>query len=168
MTQAHFNRSNLAKVMTYDEYQIIEQAYVRYHASRSTNYPVGYLVPVKNVITGTRPSNTIENAIVMYGKWSGEYFAENIKNQGTYRKGIGFTPGRGTRGTADLSVTFPGNRNVKVEVKYGRDVQSDDQKLYQEQIEAVGGEYWIVRSFTEFNNSRSKPQFPKDRISKHN
>lgn len=150
MTQPHFTRSKLAQVMTFDEYLMIEQAYLSYNKRRNPNYPVSYFVPVKERLTGTRPSNTIENCIALYGLWSGLYFAENIKNQGTYRKGIGFTPGRGTKGTADLSVTFPGNRNVKVEVKFGKDRQSEDQKRYQERIEAVGGEYWIVHSFTEF------------------
>lgn len=150
MTPAHFNRSTLAQVMTFDDFLLIEAAYLAYNKRRNPTVPEGYLPPVKDRITGSRPSNTIENCIVLFGKWSGLYFAENIKNQGTYRKGIGYTPGRGTRGTADISVTFLGNRNVKVEVKYGRDTQSEDQKRYQERIEAVGGEYWIVRSFTEF------------------
>jgi hypothetical protein len=35
-------------------------------------------------------------------------------------------------------------------VKYGRDVQSDAQKQYQEMIEKAGGVYIIAKSFDDF------------------
>jgi len=92
--------------------------------------------------------------------------AERISNQGQYRAGkkiqVGtgeiaytkelkgkWTPGQGTKGTADISATIRG-RSVKIEVKYGRDVQSDAQKQYQEMIERAGGVYQIVRDFDSF------------------
>jgi hypothetical protein len=92
--------------------------------------------------------------------------AERISNQGQYREGkkidVGtgeiaykkqlpgkWTPGQGTKGTADISATMRG-RSVKIEVKYGRDVQSDAQKQYQEMIEKAGGVYQIVRDFDSF------------------
>lgn len=52
--------------------------------------------------------------------------------------------GSGTRGSADISATIKG-RSVKIEIKYGRDRQSEDQKKYQAAIEKAGGQYWIVR-----------------------
>lgn len=92
--------------------------------------------------------------------------AERISNQGQYREGkkidVGtgeiaytkqlpgkWTPGQGTKGTADISATIRG-RSVKIEVKYGRDVQSDAQKQYQEMIEKAGGVYYIAKSFDDF------------------
>jgi len=60
-----------------------------------------------------------------------------------------WTPGQGTKGTADISATIRG-RSVKIEVKYGKDRQSDDQKRYQQQIETAGGIYIIVRNMDEF------------------
>jgi hypothetical protein len=92
--------------------------------------------------------------------------AERISNQGQYREGkkidVGtgeiaytkqlpgkWTPGQGTKGTADISATIRG-RSVKIEVKYGRDVQSDAQKQYQEMIEKAGGVYIIAKSFDDF------------------
>ena len=92
--------------------------------------------------------------------------AERISNQGQYREGkkidVGtgeiaykkqlpgkWTPGQGTKGTADISATIRG-RSVKIEVKYGRDVQSDAQKQYQEMIEKAGGVYEIFRDFDSF------------------
>jgi len=60
-----------------------------------------------------------------------------------------------TVGTADISATVAG-RSVKIEVKIGRDRQSEDQKEYQKQIEAAGGVYMIAKDFTTW-----KEQFDK-------
>lgn len=57
-------------------------------------------------------------------------------------------PTSGIRGTADISATI-GGRSVKIEIKM-KDRQSEDQKRYQQRIEAAGGTYLIVRSFAEF------------------
>ncbi|MDP3643137.1 MAG: hypothetical protein Q8S54_08100 [Bacteroidota bacterium] len=55
----------------------------------------------------------------------------------------------GCNGTADVSCTVAG-RSVKVEVKIGRDRQSQAQKLYQQSIEAAGGIYVVASSFEQF------------------
>ena len=52
-------------------------------------------------------------------------------------------------GTADISATILG-RSVKIEVKIGKDRQSDDQKKYQKQIENARGYYVIARDFQSF------------------
>jgi hypothetical protein len=92
--------------------------------------------------------------------------AERISSQGQYREGkkikVGtgevqyqkqlpgkWTPGQGTKGTADISATIIG-RSVKIEVKYGKDRQSDAQKQYQEAIEKAGGIYFIAKTFDDF------------------
>jgi hypothetical protein len=92
--------------------------------------------------------------------------AERISSQGQYREGkkiqVGtgeiqyqkqlpgkWTPGQGTKGTADISATIRG-RSVKIEVKYGKDRQSDAQKQYQEMIEKAGGTYIIAKTFDDF------------------
>jgi hypothetical protein len=92
--------------------------------------------------------------------------AERISNQGQYRAGnkiqVGtgeiaytkqlpgkWTPGTGTKGTADVSATIRG-RSVKIEVKYGKDRQSDAQKAYQQDVERAGGTYIIARDFDSF------------------
>ena len=58
-------------------------------------------------------------------------------------------PGTSTRGSADISATIQGI-SVKIEVKIGRDRQSEAQKNYQKSIEQAGGEYFIARDFDEF------------------
>ncbi len=59
--------------------------------------------------------------------------------------------GTGTRGSADISATIAG-RSVKIEVKAGKDRQSDHQREYQRQVEAAGGIYVIARNFQQFND----------------
>lgn len=54
-------------------------------------------------------------------------------------------------GTADISATILG-RSVKIEVKIGKDRQSEAQKIYQKQIEDARGYYKIVKDFEEFYN----------------
>jgi len=54
-----------------------------------------------------------------------------------------------TKGSADISATIQG-RSVKIEVKIGKDRQSLDQKIYQENIEKSGGKYWIAKNFDDF------------------
>jgi hypothetical protein len=77
---------------------------------------------------------------------------------GVYRKkyrtdgvamGGQWTKGTGTPGSADISATIRG-RSVKIEVKYGKDRQSEVQKVYQQMIEDAGGVYYISRTFDDF------------------
>lgn len=84
--------------------------------------------------------------------------AERINTMGVYRKkyrtdgvaiGGQWTKGTGTPGSADISATIKG-RSVKIEVKYGKDRQSDAQKEYQKAIEEAGGVYIIARDFEGF------------------
>lgn len=93
--------------------------------------------------------------------------AERISSQGQYRDGkkqvidcigrkrtIGsgiWTPGTSTKGTADISATIKG-RSVKIEIKWQKDRQSQDQINYQHSIEKAGGIYLIVRTFDDFLN----------------
>lgn len=54
-------------------------------------------------------------------------------------------------GSADISATISG-RSVKIEIKIGKDRQSEAQRIYQQQVEAAGGVYIIAKSFEEFLN----------------
>jgi hypothetical protein len=110
-------------------------------------------------------ANSLTKSIIFYINATGNQ-AERIGNQGQYREGnkiqVGtgeiaytkqlpgkWTPGQGTKGTADISATING-KSVKIEVKYGRDVQSDAQKQYQQKIETAKGIYYIARDFDSF------------------
>lgn len=108
-------------------------------------------------------ANGLTKCVTAWIQMSG-FQAERINTMGVYREaakvkdvdGISRTVGKGkwtkstsTAGSADISATIKG-RSVKLEIKYGKDVQSDAQKRYQESIERAGGIYLIVRNFDEF------------------
>ncbi len=110
-------------------------------------------------------ANSLTKCVIAWITYMGGQ-AERISSQGQYREGkkiqVGtgtlshskqlpgkWTPGQSTKGTADISATIKG-RSVKIEIKYGKDRQSDVQKEYQAAIERAGGVYIIVRTFDEF------------------
>lgn len=55
----------------------------------------------------------------------------------------------GTKGSADISATVH-SKAVKIEVKIGRDRQSEAQREYQQAVEQAGGLYYIAKDFTSF------------------
>jgi hypothetical protein len=110
-------------------------------------------------------ANALTKCVIAWIQFMGGQ-AERISSQGQYREGakipVGsgimahtkqlpgkWTPGQSTKGTADISATIRG-RSVKIEIKYGKDRQSDAQKEYQAAIERAGGVYIIVRDFDSF------------------
>ena len=108
-------------------------------------------------------ANALTKSIIKFIKFNG-YQAERINTMGVYRPakkvidvvgrsrtlGQGkWTKGTGTRGSSDISATIRG-RAVKIEVKYGKDRQSEYQKAYQEDIERAGGVYIIAKTLPEF------------------
>ena len=106
-------------------------------------------------------ANSLTKSIEFYINANG-FQAERINTMGVYREGkkiqVGensrqlkgtWTPSTSTKGSADISATIRG-RSVKIEVKYGKDKQSEVQKRYQESIEQAGGTYYIARNFDEF------------------
>ena len=110
-------------------------------------------------------ANSLTNSIIFYINATGNQ-AERIGSQGQYREGkkieVGtgeiaytkqlpgkWTKGQGTKGTADISSIING-KSVKIEVKYGRDIQSQVQKDYQNKIETAGGIYYIAKDFDTF------------------
>ena len=62
---------------------------------------------------------------------------------------IGYIPTTGTKGSADISSVING-RAIKIEIKYGKDRQSDAQKAYEQSITSAGGVYLIVRTMDDF------------------
>lgn len=125
-------------------------------------YPaVPYLVPRK---FRDDSANGLTKCIISFLRLKG-YQAERINSTGRIvdkrksytdvtgrRRTIGnyvWVYGTGTKGTSDISATVSG-RSVKIEVKIGRDRQSDAQRRYQEQVEKAGGLYFIAKNFEQF------------------
>jgi hypothetical protein len=111
-----------------------------------------------------RTANGLTRAIIDYINYTGG-FAERISTTGRLIDNstmvtnvVGITKsyggkkwikGSGTKGSADISATING-KSVKIEVKIGKDRQSDDQKEYQRKTEQSGGRYIIATSFEQF------------------
>ncbi|HAQ19236.1 MAG TPA: hypothetical protein DCR40_08395 [Prolixibacteraceae bacterium] len=127
-------------------------------------YPnVPYLAPRK---FRDDSANGLTNCIIQFLQLSGHQ-AERINSTGrridtreTFEDVTGrnrtigisyWIKGTGTNGTADISSVISGN-SVKVEVKFGRDRQSQAQRVYQKTIEQAGGLYVIATSFEQFLN----------------
>lgn len=98
-----------------------------------------------------KASNTLTRQIIAFIRSHGGQ-AERISIMGRQERrgnGLVWTKSHMTIGTADISATIQG-RSVKIEVKIGRDRQSEEQRLYQRDIEAAGGLYYIARDFDSF------------------
>ena len=109
-------------------------------------------------------ANELEKSICKFLTLSGHQ-AERIKNMGRMldntkvvkdimgiNRTIGskqYIRGTGTNGTADISATIKG-RSVKIEVKIGKDKQSEQQREYELDIINAGGQYWIAKDFDSF------------------
>lgn len=62
---------------------------------------------------------------------------------------VEWRPSGSTKGSSDISATIQG-RSVKIEVKIGRDRQSEAQRQYQQAVEQAGGLYFIAKDFNSF------------------
>jgi hypothetical protein len=113
-----------------------------------------------------KTANGLTKAIISWINLNG-YQAERISTTGRWidnskvvtdvlgnRKKIGsgkYIKGTGTNGSADISATIKG-RSIKIEVKIGKDKQSEAQIKYQQMIEKAGGIYFIAKNFDDFFN----------------
>ena len=67
------------------------------------------------------------------------------------KDGIRWRATNNTIGSADIHALING-RAVYIEVKIGRDTQSEAQKEYQKSVEDSGGLYWIIKNFNQFES----------------
>lgn len=78
--------------------------------------------------------------------------AQRVNTTGTMRKINGemkWTHSGSRRGSADVHAII-GGRAVSIEIKIGKDRQSDDQKKEQQRIENAGGIYFIANDMNQF------------------
>lgn len=96
-------------------------------------------------------ANGLTKAIVDYINLSGG-MATRISSEGRWlpEKGIRI-PSNTKRGTADIHASWKG-KHLSIEVKIGKDKQSDAQIEMQRKVEASGGLYFIAKSFDSFYN----------------
>lgn len=137
------------------EYKLLmHELKLRKYAITHPNLPPDY---IPKTMYKDSTANGLTKAICDYINYHG-YQAERINTMGTAREkkttagkviGVTWTKGTSTAGSADISATIKG-RSVKIEVKIGKDRQSEAQKRYQENIERAGGTYYIARNFDDF------------------
>lgn len=80
-------------------------------------------------------------------QWTTNVIGQRVQTQ----KGMFIPRSKKAKGAGDIKVVLPPNgRSLDIEIKYGRDMQREDQKAFQEEVEAMGGLYIIVKTFDDF------------------
>ena len=142
--------------MTRQERQLLKYLQLQHKMAKYPNTP-----PQMLALThwNDNSANELTKSVIAFLQFNGCQ-AERINTMGVYRKkyrtdgvaiGGQWTKGTGTPGSADISATIKG-RSVKIEIKYGKDRQSQAQKDYQKAIEEAGGTYIIVKTFADMLN----------------
>jgi hypothetical protein len=94
-------------------------------------------------------ANGLTRCIVEYIRLKGG-FASRISNQGTYNRKMGrYIPGTARRGLADVMAVYQG-KSLHIEIKIGKDRQSEYQKQVEAEVNASGGFYYLAESFSAF------------------
>jgi len=95
--------------------------------------------------------NDLIRCVVQYKRFKGG-FASRISNQGTFNKKLNkFILGTSQKGLADVMATYRG-KSLHIEVKIGRDKQSEAQMKIEKEVTASKGIYFIAHNFTEFKD----------------
>lgn len=122
----------------------------KYEDQHKQKYPgvPDYARP-KPKLPGT-DANSLTQAIIKFIDMSGGW-ATRISTEGRYIEALGKRiPSSVKKGTADIHAVYKG-RHLSIEVKIGKDKQSDVQKSIQQQIEKAGGLYYIAKDFQSFH-----------------
>jgi hypothetical protein len=81
----------------------------------------------------------------------GRTFMNETVGRTMQEKGKYIPRSKAAKGSGDVTCILPPlGRRMDLEVKIGRDRQSDDQKKFQREIEAMGGIYILVRTWDDF------------------
>lgn len=79
-----------------------------------------------------------------------ECYVTRVQSQGQWNEHLGrFTHSTTKRGTADLHAVING-QHASIEIKWGSDRLSADQKKTAQQVQAAGGIYLIVKDYDTF------------------
>lgn len=140
---------------------LLQSLYVSYMKRKHPTAP-SHILPMRKYSDKT--ANGLTKCIIDFINFSGGQ-AERINTMGRMidntktvtdvvgiKRNIGtkkYIPTTGVKGSADISATIRG-RSVKIEVKIGKDRQSENQKKYEESITAAGGVYIIAKDFDSF------------------
>ena len=153
--------NTFSSAMKNEVLQAFEREYTDWYYAQHPAIPVGSRVLRK---FDDRTANGLTKTIIHFLQMKGHQ-AERINTMGrpidtrrtvtdvvgiTRRVGsITWVKSTSTRGSADISATIFG-WSVKIEVKVGKDRQSQAQREYQQSVERAGGLYVIAKDFGSF------------------
>lgn len=113
---------------------------------RYSNVPAAY-IPQSKFESVT--SNGLTECVLKWLTLKGHY-TSRIQSQGQFNEKLGvWTKSTVRRGIGDVMAII-GGRSIMIEIKVGRDRQSDHQKRTESEVTESGGLYLIVRSFSDF------------------
>jgi hypothetical protein len=97
----------------------------------------------------TNPTTVLTDQVIKYVRSHDSCDAWRISTQGIYREGVGLIQNKSMKGLPDIMAIVYG-RYVGIEIKWGKDIQSEAQKAVEARIKATGGAYLIVSEFETF------------------
>lgn len=146
------NKQNKAK---------LQELYLKDFKEKYPNVP-DHCIPMQNFNDTT--ANGLTKTIINFIQYIGGQ-AERVSSMGRMidnrkvstdvlgrQRTIGsmkYIPGTSTNGTADISAIYRGI-SFKIEVKIGKDRQSEAQKKYQQDVQRAGAVYIIAKDFDNF------------------
>ena len=146
------NKENKAK---------LQELYLKDFKEKYPNVP-DHCIPMQKFNDTT--ANGLTKTIIMFIQYIGGQ-AERVSSMGRMidnrkvstdvlgrQRTIGtmkYIPGTSTNGTADISAIYKGI-SFKIEVKIGKDKQSEAQKKYQQDVQRAGAVYVIAKDFDNF------------------
>lgn len=96
-------------------------------------------------------ANDLTRCVVEYIRLRGG-FASRISVQGTFNRRLNkYIPSTSRKGLPDVMAVFRGFP-LHIEIKIGKDRQSEDQKKVEAEVTRSGGKYFICRDFESFYN----------------
>lgn len=94
-------------------------------------------------------TNSLTAAVIKYLELEGHY-ASRVQSQGQYSAKRGrWIKSTVKRGIGDIIACIDG-QFVMIEIKTGKDKQSDWQKETERQVVKAGGKYWVIKEIGQF------------------
>ncbi|MES2734306.1 MAG: hypothetical protein V4714_21340 [Bacteroidota bacterium] len=125
---------------------ILTQLHTEHNRKQYPSVPA-YALPKKRYSDIT--ANGLTACIIDYIHFSGGY-AARINTQGQWNEKLNqWTKGQTAVGTADIHACLNG-MHLSIEVKIGRDKQSEAQKRTQKKVQDAGGAYYLATDFQGF------------------
>jgi len=149
MTEAQFKRTRFAKVMEYNSFQRLDGRVQKYQT-----FPENCKIKTTDYFNGKSPANLLTAMVIFWMKYEGIYASRNNSTGIPMKQSNGsikWKPATGMKGSGDIYAVVSGGRSLWIEVKIGRDKQSEVQKKFEAAVIRQGALYWLVKTFEDFH-----------------